>query len=175
MKKQPKIAVSSQRIRLCDPEYNAAVCVSEAEKACANCADLIVFPELTLTGATAGDLFYQDVLLDRAEAALTQYVEATEKLDIMSFIGFPIKCEGYTYNAVACVHCGEIIGISASGLETAHFSKVPDQGISAMVAGQRVDVARDHIYSVNDDCDVFVKIGDDKYRVFEYIKYIFDN
>ena len=62
MKNKIKIAVSSPEIKLCTPEYNARVCAEAARAADASGADVIVFPELTLSGATAGDLFRFDIL-----------------------------------------------------------------------------------------------------------------
>ena len=161
MKNTIKAALATPRIRLCDPEYNAgacALCAKEAEEAG---AEIIVFPELVLTGATAGDLYFQDILIEAAESALSSYVKSTAGLGIMSFIGLPIKHGQAIYNAVACVLSGEIVGVSASALETRHFSSIRD-GFKTVLAGFEVEVARDNIYTCEGaDADVFVKVGDD--------------
>ena len=49
MKDKIKIAVAAPEIKLCDPAYNATVCIESAKKANECGADVIVFPELTLT------------------------------------------------------------------------------------------------------------------------------
>ena len=55
-----KIALVSPSIVLCDPEYNATVIAKEATAAAKAGAGIIAFPELALTGATAGDLYFQE-------------------------------------------------------------------------------------------------------------------
>ena len=67
-----KIALISPRIALCDPEYNATVLAKEAALAAEDGARVIAFPELALTGATAGDLYSQEALTDAADAALAE-------------------------------------------------------------------------------------------------------
>ena len=78
MKKNLKIALASPIIKLCDPRHNAEVFAECALSAERSGADVIVFPELALTGATAGDLYFQDVLISAADAALESYIKATE-------------------------------------------------------------------------------------------------
>jgi len=162
MKKKLKIAVAAPKLRLCDPEYNAklyAECAKEAD--CAE-SDVIVFPELALTGATAGDLFFQELLLEKAEKALSDYVEETAGLSIMSFIGLPLRIESHTYNAVVCVSEGEIIGATVSGMATRHFSPAPKEELSALIRGNEIPVGRDLIYTDEATrANIFVKVGDD--------------
>ena len=161
MKKNLKIALASPIIKLCDPGHNAEVfaeCALSAEK---SGADVIVFPELALTGATAGDLYFQDLLISAADAALESYIKATAELKIMSFIGLPIRCDGILYNSVACVSEGEIIGVTASGTASRHFAAICGE-VEATVASRRVTLARDNIYTDEEtDSDIFVKVGDD--------------
>ena len=161
MKKSIKAALATPRIRLCDPDYNAGVCAEAAKTAADSGANVIIFPELALTGATAGDLYFQDVLIEAAELALESFVNATADIDIMSFVGLPVKHGISVYNAVACVCAGDIIGVSASALESRHFSSVR-QGFTMTLAGQEVEVARDNVYTVESaSADIFVKVGDD--------------
>ena len=107
-----KIALASPKIRLADPEYNAMLAVETAKEAAENGAKILLFPELTLSGASAADLFFQSVFISKCEAALCEYVRLTAALDIISFIGLPIKRGAKLYNAVAAVSHGKILGIS---------------------------------------------------------------
>ena len=167
MKSTAKIAIASPKIKLCIPDHNADVCISLARQADAAGADIIVFPELTLTGATAGDLFMQKLLLTAAEDALAKYIEETKELSVMSFIGLPIVAEDeifgdVIYNAVAAVSEGELLGISVSGLSDDVFSPAPEGDVTTVVAGREVILSRSHIYT--DEAtrsSIFVKIGDD--------------
>ncbi len=163
MKKRLKIAVASPKIKLCDPEYNAKICSECAREADASGADFIVFPELTLTGATLGDLYFQEALLKASESALLSYINGTRELSLMSFIGAPIEKDGMLYNGVACISEGEIIGISLSGLETRHFSPPPGESIEITLGGISAEGARDLVYTDKDTgANIFVKVGDDR-------------
>ena len=113
MKTKTKIALATPKIRLCDPSYNVDLCIALAKEAETAGADIILFPELTVTGATAGDLFFQERLITASEEALKRYIENTAELEVMSFIGAPVLYEGIIYNAVICISEGEILGISA--------------------------------------------------------------
>lgn len=162
MKNKIKIASASPEIKLCVPEYNARVCAECAKLADKEGADIIVFPELVLTGATAGDLFFQELLLDAAESALELYIKETAELAVMSFIGLPVRYDGVTYNAVACVSEGEIIGITASGESTRQFSPSPKESEEVRFAAQITELGRDLIYVDGDTgADIFVKVGSD--------------
>ena len=162
MKKRLKIAVASPKIRLCDPEYNAKICAECAREADASGADVIVFPELTLTGATLGDLYFQEALTTASDSALISYIKDTCELSVMSFIGVPIVTNGTLYNGVACISEGEVIGISLSGVETRHFSPAPSESIEIEIGDICAEGARDFIYTDKDTgANIFVKVGDD--------------
>ena len=133
-----KVAASSPRIRLGDVRYNVKLCINEAKKAAELGARVLVFPELTLTGATCRDLFGHNILIDRAERGLREYVDATVELDILSFIGLPLDIDGLTYNAIAVIYRGEILGVSVKNDlthdESRYFSSL-DYGIRGLSIG----------------------------------------
>ena len=162
MKNKVKIALASPKIRLCDPSYNVKICIEAAREADSFGADIILFPELTLTGATAADLYFQEKLIDAAESALNEYVSETAQLGIMSFIGLPVSSGSALYNGVCAVSEGEVLGITASGLKSRWFDSVSTAGDVATLNGKKIKVGRDLIYT--DDAtraNIFVKIGDD--------------
>ena len=86
MSSNVKIALASPMIRLGDVENNARLCAESARLAEASGANIVAFPELTLTGATCGDLFYQDTLLKGAEQALFTVLEATRNLEVVTAV-----------------------------------------------------------------------------------------
>ena len=61
-----RVAAASPKVRVGDVDYNVAETVRFARKAAENKCAAVVFPELGLTGYTCGDLFGQNVLLDKA-------------------------------------------------------------------------------------------------------------
>ena len=69
---------------------------------------IVTFPELSLTGYTCGDLFFQRRLLDDVtDALLTLKNEMPE--GILAVVGAPLEIEGALYNCAVVLHKGEII------------------------------------------------------------------
>ena len=69
---------------------------------------IVTFPELSLTGYTCGDLFFQRRLLDDVtDALLALKDEMPEK--IIAVVGAPLEIEGALYNCAVVLHKGEII------------------------------------------------------------------
>ena len=124
-----KIALGAPKIRLADVENNLNECVRVTSEASLGGADVLVFPELVLTGATCGDLFLNEALLDAATDALMRYVDMTRETDVLSFITLPLARGGIIYNAAVAVSGGEILGVSASGeVGSRHFAPAPIDG-----------------------------------------------
>ena len=67
---------------------------------------LIVFPELSVTGYTCGDLFQSDLLLQKAENALLQIAEAAGDTKVTAIVGVPIRCRNSLYNCAAILSGG---------------------------------------------------------------------
>ena len=106
-----KVASAAPEMRLADCIYNGARIAETARQACSNGVKLLVTPELSLTGYTCGDLFFQKRLLDSAEAALSALLNDTRDLDLLLAVGLPLRHLGKIYNCAAMLYRGEILGI----------------------------------------------------------------
>ena len=89
-----RIAAVVPRVRPGDVVFNTDEIIACTEKAAANGAGLILFPELCLTGASCGDLFGSAVLLRRAEEGLLKVKAASKELDAVLVVGLPLLCRG---------------------------------------------------------------------------------
>lgn len=69
---------------------------------------IVTFPELSLTGYTCGDLFFQRRLLDDVTDALLTLKEEMPE-GILAVVGAPLEIEGALYNCAVVLHKGEII------------------------------------------------------------------
>lgn len=108
-----KVAAAIPHIKVADCKYNAEKIehlINEADK---QNAHIIVFPELSITGYTCGDLFSQQLLLEEAEMSLIQILSDTRQLDIISIIGLPVVVNSTIINAAAVIQKGKILGIAA--------------------------------------------------------------
>lgn len=72
---------------------------------------LIVFPELSITGYTCGDLFFQQVLLDQAKRELVNLCERISDTQILAIVGLPLSINSRIYNCAALIQSGQILGI----------------------------------------------------------------
>ena len=69
---------------------------------------IVTFPELSLTGCTCGDLFFQRRLLDDVTDALLALKDEMPE-GILAVVGAPLEIEGALYNCAVVLHKGEII------------------------------------------------------------------
>lgn len=72
-------------------------------------AELVLFPELSLTGYTCGDLFYQDSLLKDSLNALKSLLELN--FNGVVIIGMPLKVKGSLFNVAVVFQRNEILGV----------------------------------------------------------------
>jgi len=73
--------------------------------------ELLCFPELTLTGYGAEDLFLSPWFAEKAKLQLEQLLPYSK--DITLAVGLPIRLEGKVYNTMAILENGAINGIVA--------------------------------------------------------------
>ncbi len=106
-----KIAAVSPKLKLANPEANAQEIISLAKKAEDNKAAIALFPELTLTGYTAGDLFFQQTLLNAQYEALKKILNKTKTLKIVIVLGFALRYRNRLYNCAAVLQNGAVLGI----------------------------------------------------------------
>lgn len=73
--------------------------------------EIMVFPELSITGYSCQDLFMQQHLVDCAEECLSRLLDFTRALDIILIIGVPVVAANMLFNCAAVIHHGRLIGI----------------------------------------------------------------
>ncbi|MGC1276112.1 MAG: NAD(+) synthase [Planctomycetaceae bacterium] len=74
-------------------------------------ADVVLFPELCLTGYTCEDLFHQQTLLRAAREQLQRIVEATAGRKQLVVVGLPLAVGNGLYNCAAAIADGELLGL----------------------------------------------------------------
>ena len=106
-----KVAAVSPKVKVADPEWNVHQMIERAEEMAAVGVKLLVFPELSITGYSCGDLFLTDVLLGGAREALYEYLYQTAELDMVSVLGMPLEKGGLLYNTAVVVSGGRVLGV----------------------------------------------------------------
>lgn len=106
-----KVAAAVPGVEPADCAYNAGQAIALIRRAAEQGVEAVVFPELSLTGYTCGDLFLQPMLLAAAEKALADVTEATADLDIAAVVGLPVEVDHRLYNCAAVIAAGELLGV----------------------------------------------------------------
>ena len=99
-------------MKVADPERNADATLVFAARAADGGAQVVVFPELGLTGYTCGDLFFSlTTLVAGAERALERVLRETAGRPTVLVLGLPVLQGGRLFNAAAVVQSGRILGV----------------------------------------------------------------
>ena len=172
-----RIACAVPPVKVGDPKKNAAsICTKIAEADKLGC-DLIMFPELALTGYTCADLFFQQPLLEGAKRGLLQILEATAQCpDMTVVVGLPVQLDGQLYNCAAVLGNGEVRGLvpktfipdysefaekrwfnSAADLRR-EFIEVRELGVDAWYT---VPVGSEQVFCIGEGATVGVEICED--------------
>ena len=106
-----RVGTFTPEIKVGDVDYNIGKIKEGIDIAKQNGLHLLSFPELCLTGYTAGDLFYQKTLLDKVKDGISEIAKYTKNKNILVFIGAPIKKDGLIYNCSIGISDGIILGI----------------------------------------------------------------
>ena len=102
-----RLTCLSPEVHIANPRANKAVI--EAALNVHHLSDIILFPELSLTAYTCGDLFNHDLLLEEAKQCLLELAQQVDKQ--LVFVGLPLKVGHGLYNCGAVLNQGRIIGI----------------------------------------------------------------
>ncbi|MCR5199878.1 MAG: NAD(+) synthase [Saccharofermentans sp.] len=105
-----RVGSASPEVKVADVDFNVEQIVRYCMEADEQKCSLLVFPELSVTGYTCGDLFLQDELLESALRGLYDIAEATCETNLTIVVGLPYKFEGKLYNVAAVISKGEVIG-----------------------------------------------------------------
>lgn len=107
-----RVAAACPELRLADCRYNVEKTLDLLRQAEDDGVDLIVFPELGLTGYTCHDLFHSRALLESVVESLETLLSANE----LSFggivvVGLPLEVDGRLFNCGAAIRGGKMLGI----------------------------------------------------------------
>lgn len=107
-----RVAAACPRVAVADPEANAAFLLAAIREAHGRGAQVLVLPELSLTGYTCGDLFFsQTTLLGGAERALARLLADTSRIPMVFAVGLPLVVDGRLFNVAAVCQSGEVLGL----------------------------------------------------------------
>ena len=106
-----RVGAATPEVKVADTAFNASKIIEAAKQAAEHDCGILVFPELSITGYTCGDLFLQTALLESARRALFKIANKTADLDMVIIAGLPVMYGGKLYNCAAVLYQGDIIGL----------------------------------------------------------------
>ena len=105
------VAAAVPSVKVADTEYNVKQIEDFVAQAEGKGVEIIVFPELSITGYSCQDLFLQQLLIEQSEVAVMQLLDFTRKLDIICIVGAPVNIYGSLYNCAIVIQHGVIVGM----------------------------------------------------------------
>jgi NAD+ synthase (glutamine-hydrolysing) len=106
-----RVASVTPALKVADVEHNLAAIEEATLLASDQGAQLVVFPELSLTGYTCGDLFYQQSLLEQVREGLATLTTLSEQTGMILIVGAPVRQSGRLFNAAVVMSHGRICGV----------------------------------------------------------------
>lgn len=166
-----RLAAATPRVRVAHVDFNVAELVGTMQSAVSGGASVVVFPELCVTGASCGDLFFQPRLQQAAVKGLLRFAEDTSALNAVSVVGLPLLVEDALYNVAAVVKQGRILGFVPAGVAGAfrdsdaarRFRSAEELRVDAVeIPGQgQVPLGADLLFSDGADMCFGVEVGED--------------
>jgi NAD+ synthase (glutamine-hydrolysing) len=102
-----RISVAQLNMLVGDIPGNTQKVLDAARQALAQKADVVVFPELCLTGYPPEDLLLRSSLQTRITKALSALMDA--QLPLVIVVGYPGKIDGKLYNMAGAIYQGKIL------------------------------------------------------------------
>lgn len=107
-----RLACAVPAVRVGDVTKNTEDICARMQEASEQGTDLLVFPELSVTGYTCADLFFQQTLIEASRKALVQIAACSANCPgLTAVVGVPLMLGGQLYNCAAVVAEGVVKGI----------------------------------------------------------------
>ena len=165
-----KVAAVVPEVKVADCGFNTERIIEMMQQAAERGVRIAVFPELSITAYSCGDLFTKQLLIAKAEESLARIAEAAMELPIVAIVGLPVAYADRLYDCAAVISQGEILGVvpksylanTGESSELRWFTPASQLGATVEIplAGQSVPFGEDLIFSVN-GVEFGVEIGED--------------
>ena len=153
-----RIACAVPAVKVGDVKKNVADICAFMEQADGQQVDIVLFPELALTGYSCGDLFLQDALHNAVEEGLRDILDCSaEHPELTAVVGLPVRSGMKLFNCAAVIAGGQILGLTSK-------TYLPDYGEGK--ESRWFDLASEGETVTLDDCEVPVS-AEALYRIGE--------
>ncbi|HIP50744.1 MAG TPA: NAD(+) synthase [Campylobacterales bacterium] len=106
-----RVAAAVNKTIVANPKENAIEVLKLLTQAYEQDVAIVVFPELTLTGYTASDLFLNQTLIQKQYESLEILLKESKNISSIAIIGFALLHNNRLYNTAVIFQNGEILGL----------------------------------------------------------------
>ena len=106
-----RVAAAVNTTVVANPQENAIEILTLLNQASKEKASIVLFPELTLTGYTASDLFFNQTLLQRQYDALDSILKVSQNISTIAILGLAHIHNNRLYNCAAVIQNGNVLAL----------------------------------------------------------------
>ncbi|MBE6318486.1 MAG: NAD(+) synthase [Bacteroidales bacterium] len=163
-----RVAAAVPSVKVADCRYNTENIISMSKLLNSNGVQMAVFPELSVTGYTCGDLFHSDVLIENTEKSLSDIVEASRNLSMIIVVGAGVRYNGALYNCGIVVAQGKILAAIPKSYipncsefnEKRWWTSARDIDVMVNIVGQMVPMTRNQLVK-SGNVKIAIEVGED--------------
>jgi len=108
-----RVACVSPELVLGDCKTNVDRIIEKSKSISSDKVSVLVFPELSITGYTCSDLFFQKALQNSAIRELERLVKESEAISSVILVGLPLARADGIYNCAAVIFEGKLLALIA--------------------------------------------------------------
>ncbi|HEY7311212.1 MAG TPA: NAD(+) synthase [Gemmataceae bacterium] len=156
-----RVAAATPLVRVADCSFNVQHLLALMRRAESESVNVLVFPELAITGYTCADLFHQPVLQRGAAEALARLAaESARVFSGLAVVGLPFVVEDLVFNCAAVLHRGRVLGMVPKSFlpnykefyEARWFAPaIKANRREVVVAGRTVPFGTDRLFAADDE------------------------
>ena len=150
------VGAVSTELRVGNVAFNRKKTLEHVKEAAQKGVKILTFSELSLTGYTSQDLFYQKKLQDEVVSSLSFLAHETKDDDIAFIVGAPLVVRDKLYNTAVVINKGKILGVVPKTnipnyqefYERRWFAPAPKHELTIMLCGQDVPFGSHLLFEV---------------------------
>ena len=159
-----RVCAATPLVNVADCDFNEKQIIEIINEANSKDTNILVLPELCITGYTCGDLFSQEALIFAAKASLARIASHTKGMKLLTFVGLPYACNSKLYNVASAVHDGRVIGFvpkknlpnHSEFYELRHFAEGFERAVNVRFEGYEVPFGTNILFQCENVPDLVV-------------------
>lgn len=149
-----RVSCASFEVKLGNVKANTEELIKACHRAEEENIQVLLFPELCLTGYTIEDLFYQKRVLNEVYEQIEVILDATYELNMIIVFGLPLLHMNKLYNCAMIIEGGEILGVVPKTYipsyhefyEGRHFASAPKETTEILINGEYYSFGTDILF-----------------------------